>query len=108
MTLKEAIKKHKLKDYDYVSMYNNRGSRFFGTMVNNPNIEEYLDMEITEFKKFSDTSSIYVAKFKDYSENIGLDSLRMFEERKQKQKDASERISKFDQISKRTKRTRKK
>lgn len=108
MTLREVIKKNKLKDYDYISMYNNKGSRFYGTMVNNPSIEEYLDMEITDFHKFSDTSSVYIAKFLDYKEKIGLDSLRLFESKNQKQKDASERSSAFDLISKKTRRTKKK
>lgn len=106
MTLREAIKKNKLNDWVYIAMHNKNGVRFYGTFVGDKiRIEEYLDMEISEFRKFSTTSSIYVATFPNYNETLGLDSLRFYEAKRQKQLEARERREVMGQISKRKKRT---
>ncbi len=105
MTLREAIKKNKLNEWIYVAMHNKNGVRFYGTFIGDKTkIEEYLDMEISEFRKFSTSSNIYVATFPNYSETLGLDSLRFYEAKRQKQLEAKEHREVMDQISKRKKR----
>lgn len=87
MTLGECLKKSRFDESTYISLYNKDNKRFYGAFCKDDKLKEYYDYEVVYSKPFNESGFIRIIQLKDYEYSLGLDSIRLKEERKSKRED---------------------
>lgn len=90
MKLKDIIKEFKLKDSDYLSLYNKDNNRFYGAFVHQDyRLDDYYEMEAEYIKQI--TKHIHAIKIVAYEHYLGLDSMRLEWSNRDRQKSREKR-----------------
>lgn len=87
MTLKDLIKENKLKEGNYISLYNKDEVRFYGEFVNSKKLDRYMNYEAEIINKEPHSKFIVTIKLLEYEYGLGLDSLEQKENERSKGKE---------------------
>ena len=99
MTLRECLKKSRFNEDTYICLHNKDDKRFYGAFCKDDDrLKDYYDYEIVYSKPFNESGSIRVIQLKDYEYPLGLDSIRLQEERKAKIEDIIKTKSKKNNL----------